>query len=520
MDAVLVVAAKSTVILLVAFAVATLARRARASVRHAIFAAAFVALLLLPLASALAPEIELPVLDAAPVRATDAHSPAPASVQPAIITAAVAQLPATRWSLAAVAIAVYASGVASILLMLVAGMWRLRGWASDAEVWREATVEGARVLLSDRIQSPLTFGFLEPTILMPAAARNWSADEVNRALKHELEHVRRGDWKLQLLARVACAVYWPHPLVWTAWRRFSLEAERACDDAVLSGSEASLYAQQLVTLARDLVRRPRVPAMAMASRSQLARRIDAILDPARSRGPAGKASRLLAAVVALMVVLGIGPVRLVAAAAESGLMDAVTDGVADGVSGGTAGGVNEGVPGGVSGALAEIETYADVFVEAAEDGDVDRLDRLFSATRIDFDTPFVGDGTVLLIAARRGQLDAVRWLLDRGADPNAPSLGDGNPLIAAADRNQLEAMQLLLERGARVDDVVPGDENALITASAAGHEQAVRLLIRHGANVNARVWADAREWRTPLNMARRGRHRDVERILLAAGATN
>lgn len=519
MDAVLVVAAKSTVILFVAFAVATLARRARASVRHAIFAAAFVALLLLPLASALAPEIELPVLDAAPVRTTDAAQPAPASMQPRIITTAVAQLPATRWSLAGVALAIYATGVASILLMLVAGVWRLRSWAADAEVWDEATVEGARVLLSGRIQSPLTFGFLQPTILMPSAARGWSTDEVNRALKHELEHVRRGDWKLQLLARVACAVYWPHPLVWSAWRRFSLEAERACDDAVLSASEAALYAEQLVTLARDLVRRPRVPAMAMASRSQLARRIDAILDPARSRGPAGKASRLLASVAALMVVLGIGPVRLVAAAAESGLMDADTDGVRAGVSGGVADGVSEGVSG-VSGAIGEIETYGDVFVEAAEDGDVDRLDRLFSATRIDLDTPFAGDGTVLLIAARKGRLDAMQWLLDRGADPNAHSLGDGNPLIAAADRDEVEAMQLLLERGARVDDAVPGDENALITAAAAGHEKAVRLLIRHGANVNARVWADAREWRTPLNMARRGHHRDVERILLAAGATN
>lgn len=502
MDALLAMTAKSTVILLAALAAATLARRARASVRHAIFAAAFVALLLLPLASALAPEIALPLLDAPPAAAPATN--APASAQPALVTAAVAQLPATRWSIADAAVAVYATGVVVLLLMLPAGVWRLRRWAADAEVWTDAAPAGVRVLLSERVQSPLTFGFIRPTILMPVAARDWSADAVSRALRHELEHVHRGDWTLQLLARVACAVYWPHPLVWTAWRRFTLEAERACDDAVLSGSEPALYAQQLVTLARDLVRGPRVPALAMASRSQLARRIDAILDPARSRGPAGKASRLLASAAVLALVLGIGPVRLVAAAAESGLLDAVADGVS----------------GGVSGALAEIETYTDVFVDAASDGDVERLDRLFSATRISLDTPFAGDGTVLLVAARKGRLDAMRWLLDRGADPNASSLGDGNPLIAAADRNRVEAMQLLLERGARVDDVVPGDENALITAAAAGHEKAVRLLIQHGANVNARVWADNREWRTPLNMARRGHHRDVEQILLAAGATN
>ncbi|HVE72132.1 MAG TPA: M56 family metallopeptidase [Thermoanaerobaculia bacterium] len=509
MDAVVAVALKSTLILAGAFAVAMLARRARAAVRHAIFAAAFLALLLLPIASSrLAPRVELPVFKAeasAPMQA-----PAQAVIQPAIVTTAVAQLPATRWSAADVAIAIYATGVLSILLMLAAGVWRLHRWASDADVWPEATrlAGDVRVALSDRVQSPLTFG---RTILLPAAARHWSNDEVTRALKHELEHVRRGDWKLQLLARLACAVYWPHPLVWAAWRRLSLEAERACDDAVLSGSDASIYAAQLVTLARDLVRRQRVPAMAMASRSQLARRIDSILDPARSRGPVGMGARVVASAAVLVVVLAFGPVRLVAAVSES---SAVSDAIADGVSGGVSGGVSDGV----SGALADIETYAEAFIHAAEKGDIEKLDRLFSATRIGLDTAFVGDGTVLLIAAREGRFDAVRWLLDRGADPNAPSLGDGNPLIAAAEGEKLEVMQLLLERGARVDDVVPGDENALITASGEGNEEAVRLLIRHGANVNARVWADGREWRTPLNRARAGGYRNIERILIDAGA--
>lgn len=40
--------------------------------------------------------------------------------------------------------------------------------------------------------------------------------------------VRRDDWVLQLIALLACALWWPHPLIWIAWRRFCVEAERAC----------------------------------------------------------------------------------------------------------------------------------------------------------------------------------------------------------------------------------------------------------------------------------------------------
>jgi ankyrin repeat protein len=71
--------------------------------------------------------------------------------------------------------------------------------------------------------------------------------------------------------------------------------------------------------------------------------------------------------------------------------------------------------------------------------------------------------------------------------------------------------------------VVPGDENALIQASGSGHLAVVKLLISWGAAVNTRVWVDETpwqkgEWRTPLNMARKGGHKAVVTFLLASGA--
>ncbi len=84
--------------------------------------------------------------------------------------------------------------------------------------------------------------------------------------------------------------YWFHPIVWVAWRQLALEAERACDDAVLRrlGSRPA-YADQLVRWrsvcrARDSEHEPH---LAMANRSDLATRVVAVLDSRQRRGRAG-----------------------------------------------------------------------------------------------------------------------------------------------------------------------------------------------------------------------------------------
>lgn len=508
------IAVKATAILVLAFAAVLFARRSRASLRHGVFASLFVALLLLPVAGNLVPanEVALPATAPQALTAVAAMStPAPVSEQ----TIPEPVEGGSGWTWMGVAVAVYLVGLSILLSALAAGVWRLRRWSHDAEVWIEASTVAAEVardsairravlvVVSDEVAVPLTFGFRRQTIVMPSAARLWDVEAIRRAIRHELEHVRRDDWTMQLVARVACAVYWPHPMVWMAWRRFCLEAERACDDAVVRASDASTYAEQLVALARTISRTNDVPALAMASRSRLSERIHAILDAKQARGPQSRGAMLFVAGVMVALAVTFGSVRVVAAVTAHEVED---DAIADGVKGG------------VDGALEEFDMYRDAVVEAAERGDIDALDDLLIRRGIGINTPIVGDGTPILIAARAGHRTAVEWLLDRGADPNTPSPGDGNALIAAAGAGEVEIMRMLIDRGAHLEDVVPGDENALITASAEGTPDAVKLLIERGANVNSRVWADDREWRTPLRMARRRGHTQIIRMLEAAGA--
>ena len=146
-----------------------------------------------------------------------------------------------------------------------------------------------RVLTSERRSMPMLWGILWPRVLIPAAAREWSAQRIEAVLTHELAHSRRRDCLTQMTARLVCAFYWYHPLVWWAARRMGAEGESACDDLVLkSGCRASDYAEHLLDVAAGA--RTVLPlgsaAIGMARRSRLEARIRAILDDGQNRlGP-------------------------------------------------------------------------------------------------------------------------------------------------------------------------------------------------------------------------------------------
>jgi uncharacterized protein (TIGR03435 family) len=147
-------------------------------------------------------------------------------------------------------------------------------------------------------------------VVFPADADNWSDQAIHRALRHELEHIRRGDWLSLCVSRVVCACYWFHPLVWVAWRRLVLEAERACDDAVLQREKASAYASLLVAIAERQSDNVLPPLLAMARRGDLSMRVTSLLDPTVRRGRAGRRIVAVSIAVALMVIAVTAPLTM------------------------------------------------------------------------------------------------------------------------------------------------------------------------------------------------------------------
>ena len=112
---------------------------------------------------------------------------------------------------------------------------------------------GIPLLVSDDVATPLTVGIVKPVIILPQAACRWSADKLHCAVKHELAHVRGRDNLLRYCARVMCALYWFHPLVWYSARKLCEEQEKVADNAVLNqGVSPSVYAQNLLDIVKTL----------------------------------------------------------------------------------------------------------------------------------------------------------------------------------------------------------------------------------------------------------------------------
>lgn len=160
-----------------------------------------------------------------------------------------------------------------------------------------------KLVRSAETDVPLAAGVFATSVVLPENSQDWDAERRHLVLLHELTHARRIDPLVRLIARVAGALYWFHPLMWLAVARLRREQERSCDDAVLrAGTAQSTYAEHLVSLARG-VSGAHGAALAMAATSEFEQRVRALLDARRNRS--GMSARICwtAAAAALAVVL-------------------------------------------------------------------------------------------------------------------------------------------------------------------------------------------------------------------------
>jgi TonB family protein len=149
-----------------------------------------------------------------------------------------------------------------------------------------------------------TWGILRPQVLVPSHASDWTLDRVHVVLCHELAHIRRRDWLVQLGAETLRAILWFSPLAWIICTRLRRESEQACDDEVLGmGVRGGDYAAHLL----ELVRQCRPPgstwasAIPMAHPSTLERRIAAMLNPRLDRHAPSLRAMLALTIVLLLV---------------------------------------------------------------------------------------------------------------------------------------------------------------------------------------------------------------------------
>jgi hypothetical protein len=107
-----------------------------------------------------------------------------------------------------------------------------------------------RVLESSAIAVPVVVGWLRPAIVFPVAAvSGLSTAQIEALLAHELAHVRRHDYFVNLLQSCAEVVLFYHPAVWWLSGRIRRERERCCDDIAVRVCDRLVYATALTDLA-------------------------------------------------------------------------------------------------------------------------------------------------------------------------------------------------------------------------------------------------------------------------------
>lgn len=213
-------------------------------------------------------------------------------------------------------VALWLAGVLVLSLRFVGGLavaHRLKRIETSpiVQLWQEKLSSLSRQLRISRpvrlcesalIEVPTVIGWLRPVILVPASAlTGLSPQQLEALLAHELAHIKRYDYLINLLQTAVETLLFYHPAVWWVSNEIRIEREHCCDDLAVSASgDVLVYARALAALEQI---RSVAPALAVAANGgSLLGRIQRLVgaQPASRR-----ADSWMAGIIALLTTLAI-----------------------------------------------------------------------------------------------------------------------------------------------------------------------------------------------------------------------
>ena len=218
-------------------------------------------------------------------------------------------------------------GVLLFSVRLAGGAWRVRRlrrsgtpaparWQErmDALANRLGLRADVRLRRSDRVDSPLVAGWWRPVVLVPAGLLSGlPPEQVEALLLHELAHIQRHDVLVGRLQAVVETLLFFHPATWWISNQVRHTRETCCDDqAVAAGTERTVYARALTSLA-ERVHRGRQPVGALAAADgSLLERIQRVVRPST---PSPFRTQRLSMAIAVLLLVGL-PALLAACASQ------------------------------------------------------------------------------------------------------------------------------------------------------------------------------------------------------------
>lgn len=227
-------------------------------------------------------------------------------------------------------VAVWMLGFAFFLLRMLGGLYYIREMRRTAlpvpahlqekiaALSKRLAFSRPVVLLESALaHTPMALGCLKPVVLLPVGLINrLSPAEVEAVLAHELAHLLRHDWLLNLAQAFVETVFYYHPAVWWISGVIRRERENCCDDiAVQLTGNRILYARTLVSL-QEMAQQQRLPApelalglhgsvLALRRKPQLLDRIKRLLQPQQQKVQLMEKLTATAILLAFLALIGI-----------------------------------------------------------------------------------------------------------------------------------------------------------------------------------------------------------------------
>ncbi|HEV8145912.1 MAG TPA: M56 family metallopeptidase [Bryobacteraceae bacterium] len=175
----------------------------------------------------------------------------------------------------------------------------------DRLIERMHVSRSVRLVATDRVDSPAVIGWIRPVILAPVGLLcGLAPEQVEALLAHELAHVRRHDYLVNVLQGIAESLLFYHPAVWWISSQIRAEREHCCDDlAVAASGDVLVYARALAEL--ESMRPAHFKAALSANDGSLLRRIRRLTNPVAAHRPAGWGAAWSLGAVLLLAIAGV-----------------------------------------------------------------------------------------------------------------------------------------------------------------------------------------------------------------------
>jgi beta-lactamase regulating signal transducer with metallopeptidase domain len=230
------------------------------------------------------------------------------------------------------AVVIWMAGVVLLSLRLVAayiGIERLKRATKVVDEAMAARVVSlahrlgiertVRVFESTMVQVPTMVGWLRPVILLPASViTGLPAAHLDAVLAHELAHIRRHDYLVNVVQAIVETLLFYHPVVWWCSRQIRIEREHCCDDIVVAAcGDPVAYATALAQL--EQLRRLQPMLSLNVTGGRLIDRVRRLLThtPVDDRRPT--TSMIAAAVAVVMIAIVLTPGLTIVDAADAGI---------------------------------------------------------------------------------------------------------------------------------------------------------------------------------------------------------